>query len=93
MGFLTQEYWSGLPFSSPGDFPNLGIKPVFPALQVDSLPLVLQQDKLREKGERSSQSFGPLGFLISQKKILPENIHTLTSKTMDRNSGIILQKD
>ena len=27
MGFSGQEYWSGLPFPSPGDFPNPGIKP------------------------------------------------------------------
>ena len=27
MGFSRQEYWSGLPFSSPGDLPNSGIKP------------------------------------------------------------------
>ena len=27
MGFSRQEYWSGLPFSSPGDLPNPGIKP------------------------------------------------------------------
>ena len=35
MGFLRQEYWSGLPFPPPGDLPNPGIKPtslVFPAL-------------------------------------------------------------
>ena len=32
MGFSTQEYWSGLPFSSPGDLPDPGIKPVSPAL-------------------------------------------------------------
>ena len=32
MGFFRQEYWSGLPFPSPGDLPNPGIKPVFPAL-------------------------------------------------------------
>ena len=36
MGFLRQEYWSGLPFPSPGDLPDPGIKPVSPALQVDS---------------------------------------------------------
>ena len=28
MGFSRQEYWSGLPFSPPGDLPELGIKPV-----------------------------------------------------------------
>ena len=39
MGFLRQEYWSGKLFPSPGDFPNPGVKPVSPALQVDSLPL------------------------------------------------------
>ena len=30
MGFLRQEYWSGLPFPFPGDFPNPGIKPMYP---------------------------------------------------------------
>ena len=38
MEFLRPEYWSGSPFSSPGDLPNPGIKPRSPALQVDSLP-------------------------------------------------------
>ena len=39
--FSRQEYWSGLPFPSPGDLPNPGIKPVTlvsPALQAYSLP-------------------------------------------------------
>ena len=31
MGFPKQEYWSGLPFSSPGDLPDPGIKPRSPA--------------------------------------------------------------
>ena len=38
MGFSSQESWSGLPFPSPGDFPDPGIKPRSPALRVDSLP-------------------------------------------------------
>ena len=37
MGFSRQEYWSGLPFPSPGDFPDPGIEPRSPALQVDTL--------------------------------------------------------
>ena len=37
MGFSGQEYWSGLPFPSPGDLPNRGIKPRSPALQADAL--------------------------------------------------------
>ena len=36
MGFSRQEYWSGLPFLSPGDLPNPGIKPGSPTLQADS---------------------------------------------------------
>ena len=32
MGFPRQEYWSGLPFPSPGDLPDAGIGPVSPAL-------------------------------------------------------------
>ena len=39
VGFSKQEYWSGLPFPSPGDLPNPGIEPMSPAFQVDSLPL------------------------------------------------------
>ena len=44
MGFPRQEYWSGLPFPSPGNLPDPGIKPVSPALQADSL-----QSELPEK--------------------------------------------
>ena len=32
IGFSRQEYWSGLPFSPPGDLPNPGIEPRSPAL-------------------------------------------------------------
>ena len=38
MGFSRQEYWSGLPFPSPGDFADPGIEPESPALQADSSP-------------------------------------------------------
>ena len=37
MEFSRQEYWSGLPFPSPGDLSNPGIESVSPVLQVDSL--------------------------------------------------------
>ena len=32
VGFSRQEYWSGLPFPSPGDLPDQGIEPGSPAL-------------------------------------------------------------
>ena len=38
MEFSRQEYWSGLPFPSPRDLPDPGIKPGSPALQADALP-------------------------------------------------------
>ena len=38
MGFSRQEYWSGLPFPSPGDLSDPGIDPRSPALYADALP-------------------------------------------------------
>ena len=37
MGFSRKEYWSGLPFPSPGDLPDLGIESNSLVLQADSL--------------------------------------------------------
>jgi len=57
MGFFRQEYWSVLPFPSPGCLPDPGIKPASPtcpALQVDSLPL--------------SHLESPFGEMASDKK-------------------------
>ena len=44
MGFSGPEYWSGLPFPSPEELPNPGIKPWSPALQADSLLFELQEN-------------------------------------------------
>ena len=58
-GFFTswakreaQEYWSGYPIPSPENLPNPGIKPGFPALQVDSLPTEIS-GKPNPKGNQS----------------------------------------
>ena len=37
--FPLQEYLSGLPLPSPGDFPDPGMEPASPVLQADPLPL------------------------------------------------------
>ena len=42
MGLSRQESWSGLPFPSSEDLPDLGVEPWSPTLQADSLPLELQ---------------------------------------------------
>ena len=41
MGFSRQEYWSVLPFPSPGDLPHPGIEPRSPTLQADALTSAL----------------------------------------------------
>ena len=38
MGFSRQEYWSMLPFPSPGNLPDLEIEPRSPTLETDTLP-------------------------------------------------------
>ena len=47
MGFPRQEYWSGLPFPSPGDLPSSGIKHVSSALQANSLLLSRQGSEVK----------------------------------------------
>ena len=46
MGFPKLEYWSALPFPSPWDLPDPGIKPMSSAWQADSLPLSHQGSPL-----------------------------------------------
>ena len=62
MGLSQQEYWSGLPFSSPGDLPDPGIEPASsasPAMQVDSL---------------STEQLGNPEFLTGIKMCKDENV-------------------
>ena len=47
-GFSRQEYWSGVPFPSPGDLPNPGIEPGSPALLADALTTELPEN-LKER--------------------------------------------
>ena len=54
--FPGQESWSGLPFPSPGDLPNSGIKPRSPALQADSLPA-------KPQGKPKNTGVGSLSLL------------------------------
>ena len=49
MGFSRQEYWSGLPFPSPGVLPNQGIKPRSPTLGADSTISTIRESFKRSK--------------------------------------------
>ena len=53
MGFSRQEYWSGLPFPSPGDFPDPGIEPGSLTLEADAL---------------TSEPLGKINTFIMKKK-------------------------
>ena len=71
MGFPRQEYWSGLPFPSPGDLPDPGIESRSPALLEDSL---------------LSESLGKPGVLVPEfmkfplKKVQIMSFHPLINK-------------
>ena len=61
MGFSRQEHWSGLPFPSSRDLPDLGIEPRSPALQADSSPseppgkfIGYQTSNMSKKGSEST---------------------------------------
>ena len=49
MGFSKQEYWSGLPFPSPGDPPDLGTRPGSPAVQETWVRSLGQEDALEKE--------------------------------------------
>ena len=51
MGFLRQEYWSGLPFPSPGDRPDSGIDPRSPTLQEDFFLSLCHQGSFATHGK------------------------------------------
>ena len=69
MEFSRQEYWSGLPFPSPGDLPNPEMEPKSPELQVDSLllepplKLAMQETWVQFLGQEAQfLGFSPWGF-------------------------------
>ena len=71
MEFSRQDYWSGLPFPSPADLPNPGIKPGSPAQQVDALPSEPPGKPQNKKGHYEDLPENPILRLhpkeISQK--------------------------
>ena len=71
MGFSRQEYWSGLPFPSPGDLPDPGIEPRSPTLYADTLPSEppgksLLITKFRLKLEKVGKTARPFRYDLNQ---------------------------
>ena len=63
--FSRQEYWRGLPFLSPGDLPDPGIKPRSPTLQADSLPSEVSGKPLRFPRPPQIQLWGSFNFVLT----------------------------
>ena len=68
MEFSRQEYWSGLPFSSPGDLPDPGMEPGSPAFQGVNFPVCWASSwgRTREVGRRGKRGMG--GWRLLQRK-------------------------
>ena len=66
MEFSRQEYWSGLPFPSPGDLPDLGIEPTSPTLQADALPSKpLRKPQMKVKAAHSCPTLcDPMDYTV-----------------------------
>ena len=67
--FSRQEYWSGVPFPSPGNLPDPGIEPRSPALQADALPSEPPGKSIWMKVKEESEKVG-LKLNIQKTKIM-----------------------
>ena len=95
MGFSRQEYWSGLPFPSPGDLSDPGIKPRSPSFQADALtsepPGKLRiGERYKEESLQSAEVF-PLGHLVSLELHRARRLETKTiiTKKISRTEFLI----
>ena len=79
MGFFRQEYWSGLPFPSPGDLPYPGIKPGYPAFQADALTSE-PPGKPKNNNSRLYLALGNPGYDI--KKINIQNMFFVSLQSL-----------
>ena len=90
MGFSRKEYWSGLPFPSPGDLPDPGIKPGSSTLQADALPSE-PPGKPHSHGYCSYKiNFEIMWAYCSHLIILQNYLSILVPIPLHRNSSIIM---
>ena len=81
MGFSRQEYWSGLPFPSPGDLPDSGIEPGSPALEADALT-----------SEPPRKPFVPVIMVITKKQARTNLDSILKSRDITLPTKVCLVK-
>ena len=80
MGFSRQEYWSGLPFPSPEDLSDPGIKPRSPALQADSLSTELW-------GKSTQMSLSKLWEIVKDREAWRAVVHGVETEQQQQNCG------
>ena len=82
MGFSRQEYWSGLPFPSPGDLPDPGIELRYPALEADALTSEPQRIKIHHFADKGlySQSYGFSSSHIQMWELVHKNSWALKNR-------------
>ena len=92
LGFSRQEYWSGLPFPSPGDLLDPGIKPRSPALQADTLtsePPRQTPDGISALLRRRNQGFLSFMRLIWARRLLSPS-QKVGSHQDTKSAGILI---
>ena len=76
MGFSRQECWSGLPFPSPGDLPDPGIKPGSPVLQADALPSEPPGTVPKKGNAKECSNYHTIGLISHTSKVMLKILHT-----------------
>ena len=87
MGFSRQEYWSGLPFPSPGDLPDPGIKPRSPTLEADALTSEPPAEELYKKDHHDPDNHNGVIIHLEPDILKCDVKWALESITMNKASG------
>ena len=85
MGFSRQEYWSGLPFPSPGDLPDLGIELRSPILQADALTSKPSGKPVPKKGNaKECLNYCPIALISHVSKVMLKTLQGKLQQYMNR---------
>ena len=87
MGLSRQEYWSGLPFPSPGELPDPGMEPRSPASQADHLPTEPGLPPLGNPPHRVVSPPMPRGHLLPPEVTTPTGVQTPSCIRTPRMEG------
>ena len=95
MEFSRSEYWSGYPFSSPGELPHPGTEPRSPTLQEDSLP-AKPQGKPKNAGVGDDAELSGKPYTVHSrhpKMSLKQDLTDRGSRELAGKSNVCLLRD